>query len=390
MKQRHFVIINIIFFGLVCFSASMVYQFMTGSQPWKFLLDFNQPVQQPAATNACSSKKPLENLARANNSSVRSLAVYQQACHSFVTDTVMLFLGMPDSKTDAVRYAAQDAKDLKAFKQAGIRPLVIAEPSTKEGKILDYALFANGSYDEITAAYFSELKKQGLHSEDLGIWNPFPEPNLPYWKNSHAKYFAPSVNHYFGIARQNFPTLTTSVMLNSATYETTDFNWENGDYNSLLPYVADITPGLIDYAGLQGFPWASRQGGDGVIFNAAEFLNPALLAEMADSLGTKKVWLNTGTFSAKYTLDAAQIRRISSGQRKEILMTIKEQAMILQKKGYQVAVNIFAEDKSEQTEETNWSYWPAGQPLSSVDAPVLTEFIRSLNEQKVAFWLFDR
>ena len=191
-------------------------------------------------------------------------------------------------------------------------------------------------------------------------------------------------------ARASFPQVQTSVLLNSATYELTDFNWENGDYNSLIPYVKDIKPTLINYAGIQGFPWIARQGGSATIFNAAEFLNPSLLQEMADRLGTKKVWFNTGTFSTKYTLDPKLMRTITPSQRKEILMTITGQALALKEKGYDVAVNLFAEDKSESSEETNWSYWKGDDPFASQDTAVLTSFIKGLNTNEIHFWLFDK
>jgi len=390
MKKRHFIIINIIFVGLIGFSATMVYQFMTGSQPWSLLTQFQSHKPTVTVTDRCSEKPPLTQLNSLHDSSLQKLAVYQQACRSFVTDTVMVFFSIPTTAEQGIDYAEEDAKVLKAFAKAGIRPLVIAEPAMKDGTMIDYQLLANGTYDSAFDAYFNELKQQGLTTKQLGIWNPFPEINLPYWKNNLPEYFAPAVNHYLTVARNHFAKVQTSLLLNSATYETTDFNWENGDYNSLLPYVKGVKPGLITYAGLQGFPWVARQGGEGRIFNAAEFLNPSLLTEMAESLGTKKVWFNTGTFSSKYTLDADKIRHISSSQRKEILLTIKEQAFLLKEKGYNVSVNIFAEDKSEQTEETDWSYWPGQQPFASADTLLLTDFIRDLNSEKVAFWLFDR
>jgi hypothetical protein len=170
----------------------------------------------------------------------------------------------------------------------------------------------------------------------------------------------------------------------------TDFNWENGDYNSLLPYVDKITPGLVTYAGIQGFPWIARQGGSATIFNAEEFLNPSLLTEMADELQTKKIWFNTGTFSTKYTLNPEQIRTISSSQRKEILMTIAAQALATKEKGYEVAVNIFAEDKTDSAEETNWSYWKGSDPFTSQDTQILTSFVKQMNTNGVQFWLFDK
>ncbi|HYG83867.1 MAG TPA: hypothetical protein VD907_03245 [Verrucomicrobiae bacterium] len=391
MKKRHIILINIIFFGLMAFSASTVYEFMTGSSP---LHSFAQLLARPASTtaittDACSTKPANNKLHGASLPQLKKLASYQEVCRSFVTDTLMVFFSMPKNQTEAISYAKQDAKILKEFSRFGIRPLVIAEPTDAQGVNIDFGLFANGSLDAAIKAYFTELKAQGLKDNQLGIWNPFPEANLPYWKNNRPEYFAPAVNRYLSSAREQFPGLQTSILLNSATYEMTDFNWESGDYNSLLPYVGGITPGLVTYAGIQGFPWVSRQGGNGVIFNAAEFLNPPLLTEMADIVGTKKVWFNTGTFSTKYTLDPESIRTIEPARRKEILLTIRAQAELVKQQGYEVAINIFAQDKSEETEETNWSYWSPQPPTSSLHTPVFTHFTRELADKRISLWLFD-
>jgi hypothetical protein len=302
---------------------------------------------------------------------------------------MMTFVGMPISQQDAADTAKQLAPKLKAFAKVGVRPLVIAEPTDTAGNNIDFAAIAAGNYDAFLDAYFATLKAQGITDQQMGIWTPLPEANLPYWNNNLPQYFAPGINHYVGVAHKHFPGIQISVMLNSATYSTTDFNWENGDYQSLLPFVKGITPGYVQYAGLQGFPWAAPQGGTATIFNAAEFLTPALLSEMADALHTKNVWYNTGTYANKYALDPTRIVYLPPEQRKEILDTIATQADVLRGKGYKVAINIFAKDKSKTSEETNWSYWVGKQPFASPATPVLTEFISDATRKGIEVWLFD-
>jgi hypothetical protein len=299
---------------------------------------------------------------------------------------------MPTSDKNAVSAAQQDAATLKEFAKYGVRPLVIAEPTDYVTDAqLDYAKFLpKNTYTRYIDMYFAELKKAGITEQQMGIWNPFPEANLPYWKNNKPEYFAPNVNLYVSILRKYFPTVPTSIMLNTATYEPTDFDWANGDYVSLLPYIKGIKPGTLNYVGLQGFPWMPKQGGNTNILNAAEFLNPTIVSEAADYLKVKQVWLNTGTFSEKYALDPAKIAYLSPQQRKAILATISEQARTLQKRGYAVSVNMFTQDKSQAAEETNWSYWSSDDPFKSLAAPVLTDFIQGLNEQKIDLWLFDK
>ncbi|HSX08176.1 MAG TPA: hypothetical protein VLG11_04760 [Candidatus Saccharimonadales bacterium] len=390
MKRRHIIIINLIFFGLILFSAATVYQYMTGNKPLNIIKDVTHRQKAVTVTTAaCNTQQPNAKL-DASDPGLAKVAVYQQACHSYVTGTVMVFTSTPSDAEMAKTYADADAKTLQTYAKSGVRPLVIAEPTTKDGTNLDYALFANGTYNPAITAYFAELKAQGITDAQLGIWNPFPEANLPYWNDNQPQYFAPAVNNYLSILRQFFPAAQTSVMLNSATYSATDFNWQDGEYDSLLPYVKGIAPGLVDYAGLQGFPWLSPQGGNGAILNASEFLNPPLLSEMADYLKVKKVWFNTGTFATKYALDPAQVVSMTPERRKAVLATIASQAELLQKQGYQVAVNIFAQNKSHDSEETDWSYWSDNKPFSSEATPVITDFIGQLAQQKIDFWLFDR
>jgi len=289
MKKRHYFVINLLFIGLALLSALTVVQFMTGYKPLEAIATLWRKEAPRVQTENCTDRPPIANLTGAGHESLKKLAVYQEACHSFTTDTLMAFFTMPGTPAEVDEQATNDAKIYKAFAKAQIRPLAIYEPSDKEGRGLDFQMFANGSYNSIAEAYFAKLKQQGVTDAQLGILNPFPEANLPYWNNNRPEFFSPAVNNFLETARKVYPQVATSVLLNSATYDVDDFNWENGDYNSLLPYVKDIKPGLVNYAGIQGFPWISRQGGNGVIFNAAEFLSPALLEEMAAELGTRKV-----------------------------------------------------------------------------------------------------
>lgn len=390
MKRRHMITINLIFISLMMFSAGMVYQFMTGNKPLAALSNLRHEAPVVVQTSDCSTKPSLA-LDNAQTAYLRKLEVYQQACHSFAADTMMIFVGMPTSDKTAATLAQQDAATIKEFSKYHVRPLVMAEPTDYMNDVqLDFGTFAKGSYTRYLDTYFSKLKAAGITDQEMGIWGPFPEANLPYWLHNDPQYFAPSVNIYVSTLRKYFPQAQTTIMLNTATYEPTDFNWANGDYVSWLPYLKGIKPGSIDYAGLEGFPWVAKQGGSGSIVNAAEFLNPTIISEAADYLGTKNIWFNTGTFSEKYVLDPAKIMRMAPQQRKAILSTVLAQVDVLQRKGYAVSVNIFAEDKSQASEETNWSYWAHDDPFSSLAAPVLTDFIHGLSERHADLWLFDK
>ncbi len=391
MKYRHIFIISLLFVGLMALSAGTVYQYMTGRRLLNIVSDMTKhksPVV--VTTDHCSSRSALP-LGDVHAAALKKLAVYQQACHSYVTGTMMTFVGYPVSAASASTQATQITTVLKEFSAHGVRPLVIAEPTDYDsGNNIDFGSFAAGSYNQWLDEYFSAIKAAGITDQQMGIWNPFPEANLPYWDNNQASYFAPDVNIYVSYLHKYFPQAETSIMLNSATYGTADFNWQNGEYDSLLPYVKGITPKTITYAGLEGFPWVPAAGGNGQIFNAADFLNPDIISETADYLQTKKIWFNTGTFSKKYALDATKTALVTPDQRRSILATVNQQALILQKKGYSVSINMFAEDKSQSSEETDWSYWSANKPFNSLATPVLTQFIAQTNQEGIGFWLFDK
>lgn len=387
------IVINLIFVGLMVFSSAVVVQFMTGRKlsALASLVVKQDPRPLKVTTNECTSKPPQDGLIQASSKSLQKLQNFQEACHSSVTDTSMVFIGIPATEATARLQAKQDSALFKDYAAHGIRPVVIAEPTDySTGDNIDFADFAAGKTLPALLVYFDELKASGVQGQSLGIWNPFPEANLPYWKNNKVEYFAPSVNLYISTLHKQFPGVQTSIMLNSATYETTDFNWENGDYTSLLPYLKGISPGTINYMGLQGFPWVSAKGGNGLILNASEFLNPQLISEAADYLKVKNVWFNTGTFSTKYALDPERRVDITPEQRKAIFATVLEQVGELQGQGYSVSINIFAQDKSKTPEETNWSYWDNSDPFSSPHTPVLTEFIHDLSDRKANVWLFDK
>lgn len=392
MKQRHMILISLVFIGLMLLSAGTVYQFMTGSKPLAVLQDIgHHNTATLVATNSCSNGAPIAGLSKTQSPPLKKLAIYQEACHSFVTNTMMIFVGMPVSALSASQNAQTDSTTLKEFAQFGVRPLVIAEPTNyANGVNIDYSQFAAGKFTPWVNDYFKDLLADGVTEQDMGIWNPFPEANLPYWANNQPQYFAPDVNIYIKALRMYFPTAQTSIMLNAASYATNDFNWENGNYVSLLPYVKGITPGTIDYAGLEGFPWIPPQGQTTApILNGATFLNSSIISETADYLKIKNIWLNTGTFSDKYALDPSEINYLSPQQRAAILTTVDGQALALTKQGYHVSVNLFSQDKTQASEETNWSYWSNNQPFTSRSTPVLTQFITQLNQQHIGFWLFD-
>jgi hypothetical protein len=341
-----------------------------------------------ASTDPCNDE-PMLDLAAATNTQIKKLADYQSACRSFVSSTLMTFTDMATTTAAAEASATDMARRLQEFAKFGITPLVIVEPRDAPGRNIDFAKLADGTYDSAIKAYFAKLKALGVTAAQMGIWNPVPEPNVPYWHNNQPQYFASIINRYSKIARSYYPDLQTSILFDSTSYDVNDVDWQHGKAKSLLPYVADITPGSVTYVGLQGFPWAAPRGFTTTIYDAADFLKPALLSEVADQLQTQNVWFNTGTFGTRYTRDPSQVVTVSPDQRWQTLTTVMSQVNKLTGDGYRVHMNLFAEDKSHGSEETNWSYWPVGKPFTSDATPVFTEFVHTLNQKNVDLWLFD-
>jgi hypothetical protein len=100
-------------------------------------------------------------------------------------------------------------------------------------------------------------------------------------------------------------------------------------------------------------------------------------------MGTKNIWLNTGTFAKAYCGNKSQTVVMSNSQRQKILQGIEAEAKKLMVSGNHVSVNIFSEDKSRVAEGIDWSY------KSPSAKTVLTSFIKRLKSSGINFWLFD-
>ena len=351
-----------------------------------------KPKQTVSNNFRCSNRPAIKGLENVKDPQLRKLAKYQQLCHSAVTTHLMVFTQIPKDGNEATSMGKAMAGTLQEFDKFNITPLIIVEP-TSDSNNLDWAQLKNGAYNAAIGAYFQTIRSQGIAPAQTGVWVPLPEPNLPYWArgNTTPEDFAVIVNNYLSIAQQSFPGLEGSVMLNSATYSADDFDWANGEYISLVPYVKSLNPLFVRSVGLQGFPWMppANKGGAG-IFDASEFLSSKLVKEAADTMKTKDIWFNTGTFSAKYTDDPSRQTHVSPERRTDVLNGTLIQATTLKKQGYHVSINLFSQDKSNASEATNWSYFNDSSVTTSPASPVFANFAARLNTNGIPLWLFDR
>jgi hypothetical protein len=341
----------------------------------------------------CTSKEPLKSLDQSNDTSIKRLNQLQKICNSYVSNTQMIFIEMPNSQISATRLATSLSIKLKEFYKYGIKPVIIVEPVTGWG-LIDFEEFSEGFYNDWLTAFFQRLKNENIESKHMGLWVPFPEANLPYWNRSNEKpfLFGRNVNIFSKLLKNTFNDAKVSILLNSVSYAADDYNWENGTYTSLIPYIKEIDPKSIESFGIQGFPWRSPSNNKTplYIYDPLEFINPDIAIQAADFLKVKNIWINTGTFRAKYTNDPGLIITETSKLRDEILSEIVVQTEYIKNKGYNVQLNLFAENKANANEATDWSYW--GNDESKIDehTNVLKKFIKSLNEKDIELWYFDK
>jgi len=391
MKKRDVVIATILFILSSVFGVNAAMKAYTNKSIGQSLsqngLFGNNAKQAIGAQQKCSNTEKRPGLADSGNKYLVRLGEYEMVCDSAFADKLMIFTNMPNSKQAAVRMADEMTVNLKDFDKAKITPLVIIEPETEWG-LVDFKEFADGFYDEWISAYFAQLKKNGITDAQMGIWVPFPEANLPYWNNQNATPadFATVVNGYLTLMKKEFSKSRGSILLNSATYSSTDFEWENGEYISLLPYVTNIKPGLVDSFGLQGFPWAPSAQSKGLgIYDAREYLNSELAIEAARKIGTREIWFNTGSFSLKYAQDSSKTVTVAPQKRKEILNSIYDEFSRAKDKGFNVWANIFSEDKSSVAEATNWTY--IDKDIANQE--VFADFARKILLQDIKISIYD-
>jgi hypothetical protein len=341
------------------------------------------------STNCTSSQGMRTNLSSATSSELKKLAEYEQVCGSSITNQLSFFVSLPTTVDEAHAYAADVIAQLKEFSAYGISPLVFLEPTTSSGGLVDMATYESGVYDSAIDTYFATIKAAQVTDAMMGTWVPFPEGNTPVWTSLSPNDFAASVTKTVSFQKKYFPGSKASIMLDTLTYPTSG-SWEGGQARSFLPYIQNIPPGLIDSFGLQGFPWSppANEGGS-TNGTPQQYLRTDLAAEAARALHTQNIWLNTGTFSVKYANQAGQQVTVSPTQRLALLTDVVSEAKGLQNQGFSVAVHLFAENKANVAEATDWSYWLSGQASTSSSTYVFKAFVHSLQADDIPLWLFD-
>lgn len=386
MKKKEMILANIVLAFLLIGFGFLTFRLSTNQSQAS---NPNSTKEATAATGNCSDK-PALTIANTSDAHLKKLADYQKMCNSYVTNKLMVFISFSDDSQSAEANATALATKLVDFNKAGVSPIVIVEPYIKDSA-MSYKTYLSGAYDSSMERFFQRLKELGVTDNMMGMWVPFPESNTPSWNNADTEPsdFAYCVNKFLGKAKQHFPGISGSVLLNATTYEPTDVNWENGNYLGLNEYTGLLDDKLVDSFGIQGFPWVSNaQQAKRTIFNAYEFLQPDLAIGAAQGLKTRDIWINTGAFASKYTLDPAKTVHLSMNERKALLNNILDVATYIrdyQQNQYRVTINLFSEDKSGSREATDWSY---SQDIESQS--ILKDFLAQASELDVPVSIYDK
>lgn len=341
----------------------------------------------------CTTKEKIKLDDKVVEPGLRKISQLQEYCESFATNTQMIFIDMPNSEVAASRLGLKVSKTLKEYSKYGVKPIVVIEPVTDWG-LVDFQEFNEGLYTPWINSFFVRLKGEGITDEQMGMWVPFPEANLPYWNKNDTEpnIFGKNVNIYAKILKTHFPQTEVSILLNSVSYPSLDENWENGKYVSLIPYLSDLDKTLITSFGIQGFPWRSPTTTKNpvYIYDPSEFLNKEIIVEAANFLNVKNIWINTGTFRSKYSNNPEQLVTVNAKDRGDILNAILLEAVQLRDSGLKISIHLFSENKSETPEATDWSYFSKDSTPNDNNIYILKEFIYKADQEDIDFWYFDR
>lgn len=386
MTKKDFYLFSIILIGLGIFGWFLSFQVFSNEPVVSVVNNLVKSKEEQIVENniRCSDKDKI-NFGEVSVPEIIKLKEYQDICDSYITDTVMYFSIIPSKGTynDIIK---KDVKNFLEFKKYGIKPILILEPYT-EDTIMSWFDIRNGEYDKYIEDYFFEMKKNGITESDIEMIVPLPEANVPSWgeENINPIEFGKAYVQITNVIRTQWPNISMSILFNSQSYDPSDIDWNNGEYKEYDDYISGIPNGYVQSFGIQGFPWASAANQRTIeISDPEEFLSPYLIESTLRTLKIKKVWLNTGTFYSKYNQDPERKIIINTAKRKKILSDIASISELLADKGFDVKVNIFAENKAKTAEATDWSYSTSEQKL------LIRDFVRDLYTKEIDFSIADK
>jgi hypothetical protein len=317
---------------------------------------------------------------------LKQLKKYQDLCGAKVADKMMVFTQIPSNINSVQPLADEISAVLKEFSVYGITPVVIAEPNDGD-TYLSFAQFAKGVFNPVLEQYFTAIRNSGITDQQMGVWVPFPEANIPVWNSDGASVsdFGLLINNYSSSLKKFFPTTSVSVLMNYTSFDPADKGYTKPSIANFDEYLKNIKPGMVDSFGIQGFPWVeTNRSSNNSVNDPAVFLQPANTIRAAKQLGVNTIWFNTGTISSKYTQSPSLRVNVSVADRQVINNSKLSVFDQVQNTGYNIWVNEFVQDKSNTAEQTNFSYLQTAQ-----DQSAFKDFAKKLSDRGVSLSLFD-
>lgn len=337
--------------------------------------------EEESSLYASSMNPSYPKLVNPVDGTLKKLWEYKEVLWNTNPEYIMVFTRIPCSRNSSKDLANEVGTILKEYSYYGYTPIIIFEPGE----------WANGAHlskikswvcDPYIDLFFSELvSPMNISEKQLWLIVPYPEINTPAFDRTDffPSDFAPLVNQFFSIAQKHYPNLRWSILLDSKSYATDD--WEFWEYASFKPYLDGLDTKYISSFWLQWFPWMSEDG-TSTFFSMRSILPQNLLQEAASLLKTKNVWLNTGTIWRAY----ADSLRVSPALRWKMLNSLTMYLRSLKLHWYTPMVHIFSENNLfVEGENTDWSY-----TQSKEDMAYLWEFIKRVQKSWIKVGFYDQ
>lgn len=399
MKKLHLLVLV---FCLAGFSIFVVSSSINKSSVWYQ----NQSINKTVEKIGCSDKAERSVLlTKAEQRSLRLLGEFESQCESQVTSQVFYFVDFVIEEKYVSGWVNRVSNDLKEFAELEVEPIIVVrlpaesqftrlsaqtttptpttqQPTEQEKAALIQVVMKHSAWDRA----LDELVRSGVKQTTINNWIIFPEPNVPYNRNtalSHDEFGIYSSAAIEGI-RKYFPDSKFGLVFNAMTFENKGFSWGDQEYISWLPYLEKVDKSLISSLGVVAFPWLPTVGDNRpALTEANEYIPDWIISEAVNYTGVKDVQLITGTFANLYAQDPAQKITVPAEIRKEWL---DKSIIVLQqwkKKGWNPNMVISTQDLRVDGSASDWSYWGTEETNNQKHKWVILEFLVALREHEI-------
>ncbi len=348
--------------------------------------DVSKELTQALSESGCTTKPSREEvLLTSKYSQIRRLGELDAKCKSNSSELLVYQFVIPRSDSSAKELALRTSQLILESNNFDVTPIILLSPD-KDWKLLDIRNLVVGNYDPYTATFFKELRLLGVTDDASVKWVLLPSANLPYWDKS---YIAPAdfIAIYNRIATQMFASYKNpevGIILNSHTHETYPFKWTDREYVPFDAYLTGINKKYVGFFGIESVPWMpSLKTKDDLLFTPHDYLNLNNLSGAAQLLGTKNIYILTGTFSTAYTAEPDKTTKVPAQIRKVLLEETLDEVSSIKIKDSSINLLIIAQDLSSKEEQTDWSYWGSTSSENPNHETALLDFLRQAKTKAI-------